>query len=67
MITIIDLCEIGKTSVGIIEEGPIENKLTVFSHCIGIYNKNILVKFKLIFDHQVLRPSGRKLNQVSLT
>ena len=35
MITIMDLCESGKITIGSIEGGPIENKITVLSHCVG--------------------------------
>ena len=35
IITITDVCEIGKISIGSIEGGPIENKITDMSHCVG--------------------------------
>ena len=40
MILIIDLCEMGKTSVGNIEGGSIENKITALSR-VNIKNKKI--------------------------
>ena len=35
MITITDLCEIGKIIMDSIKGGPIVNKITALSHCVG--------------------------------
>ena len=52
MITIMDLCEIGKITIGSIDEGPAENKITALSHCVGDYN-NKIVKINFFFSWEV--------------
>ena len=53
MITIMDLCEIGKITIGSIDGGPAEKKITALSHCVGDYNNNKIVKINFVFSWEV--------------
>ena len=55
MITIMDLCEIGKIIISSIEGGPIVNKITALSHCVGDNKIYIVIKgyFILFYNREV--------------